>query len=429
MDFHFADMKKKWHGLVFFLLFAAYCSAQYQDRHCGTDQRLTERLATQPELKAFLQNQEIALQEHIRHFTQRAGDRQLQVSIPVVVHILWQEDDQNLAEEIINVQIEELNQDFQQRNEDRVEVPQDFAASVANVGFEFCLASVDPNGQVTNGITRTATTVDCIGDIGNTKLGGKPRLFYTDLGGIDAWDTEHYLNIWVAPTCNAFLGTASFPETIPKEEDGVVIESLYFGVRSANSISFPFHLGKTTTHEVGHYFNLKHIWGERGCEVDDLVADTPQQEEEYRGCPIHPFSSCGSPDMFMNFMNYTDDECLLFFTKGQQARMLASLHQSRAGLLENLPCIPNTSAPLATITFFPNPTRDCIHLFLSGDRSATYLWYLYETSGKLVDHGRSHPQTLERINLQGLASGIYFLTTQFDGDIQTHKILVLPESF
>ena len=419
-------MQKK--HLLLFLIFISlsdFLPAQQSPLHCGSTHLLEERKKENPDLAKQILQLETQLQEQMG----KAQFRERNAIIPVVVHVVWVEQADNISDEVIQSQIDALNRDFQRRNENRLRVPEDFAPLMANIGFEFCLAGSAPDGTLSSGITRTQSILSCIGNTGSVKVDGKPRLFYTALGGADAWDTEHYLNIWVAPNCDAFLGSSSFPGIGPAEEDGVSIDPQYLGVFPENSAAFPFHLGKTLTHEVGHYFNLQHTWGSSGCDTDDLVADTPAQEKAYQGCPIHPSSTCDSPDMFMNFMNYVDDECLMFFTQGQKERMLATLAGPRAGLLDNDFCNPKVVTLTPPLSIYPNPARDCIHVVLKEDQTEVYEVLLYDAAGKIVAQQEGVGGIAERINTHFLASGIYFIQAKMGGSIYTGKVLVLPEAF
>src|SRR5205085_7351896 len=138
---------------------------------------------------------------------------------------------------------------------------------------------------------------------------------YTANGGHDAWNRDQYLNIWVCDLSGK-IGYAQFPGG-PAATDGVVIDYQAFGTLGTASI--PFHLGRTATHEIGHWLNLRHIWGDANCG-DDLVADTPTQQTDNGGCPSFPHVTCSNGpngDMFMNYMDYVNDNCMNMFTAGQ----------------------------------------------------------------------------------------------------------------
>ena len=243
-------------------------------------------------------------------------------------------------EQIIS-QIDVLNQDYQALNAEIPSIPAVFQPLIADIELEFCLAAVDPDGNQTTGITRKFTN----NPVG---IGGITAIHYSVLGGQDAWDTERYLNIWVAKFAGGIGGISSFPGIGPPEEDGVEVNYLQFGNINVDP---PYHLGRTLTHEIGHYFNLEHPWGPSitDCCEDDFVADTPESCETYIGqCPTHPAVSCSIPDIFMDFMFYSDDDCMGMFTNGQKMRMLATLNTLRQGLLENDVCeyVPTTEADI-----------------------------------------------------------------------------------
>ncbi|MCB0666289.1 MAG: hypothetical protein KDC80_10720, partial [Saprospiraceae bacterium] len=193
--------------------------------------------------------------------------------------------------------------------------------TVSNSQIQFCLASNNPNGQNTNGITRYATNQN----FDNNEI---------SLKRTTRWDPKRYLNIWVAPDIEG-LGYAYLPSPndLPSpDEDGVVILTEAFGGPNSGAIA-PFNLGRTLTHEVGHYLGLDHIWGD-GCQVDDGISDTPNQREENYDCPSHPSPSCGNNgDMFMNYMDYVNDNCMNAFSTGQVSYMRSILGSSRAQLV------------------------------------------------------------------------------------------------
>ncbi|MEL6941889.1 MAG: M43 family zinc metalloprotease, partial [Bacteroidota bacterium] len=241
------------------------------------------------------------------------------VEIPVVVHVLYNDkEDTNISDDLIYSQIEVLNQDFRRLNQDTINTPEIFQSVAGDIGIQFCLANVDPNGFATNGITRTFTNI--------SSFAADDKMKFDDLGGKTAWNSKYYLNIWVCDLSNGTLGYAQFPGG-PVETDGLVIDYANFGVFESDDI--PYNRGRTTTHEVGHWLNLKHIWGDGDCEVDDFVEDTPSAAHpNYANgeCSFPLINSCVEtsndlPDMFQNYMDYSADNCMNLFTKGQSVRM------------------------------------------------------------------------------------------------------------
>ncbi len=252
--------------------------------------------------------------------------------IPVVVHVVWRTNTQNITDDQIKSQITVLNQDFRKKNPDIASVPGVFQPLVDDARIEFELASVDPTGNPTNGITRTKTTVNGFSDDDAVKSAAS--------GGADPWPADKYLNIWVCQLSGGLLGYAQFPGG-PANTDGVVILHSAFG--TMGTAAAPFNLGRTATHEIGHWLNLRHIWGDdgTGCSGSDFVADTPNQGGPNYSKPLFPSVSCGnSPngDMFMNYMDYVDDDAMFMFTTGQVARMQAALDSTRSSIGTAIPC-------------------------------------------------------------------------------------------
>ena len=254
-------------------------------------------------------------------------------TIPVVVHVVYNTSTQNISNAQIQSQIDVLNDDFRRMNNDAVNTPSTFVGVAADAEIEFCLASVDPSGNATTGIIRKSTSVSSFNTNDNMK--------FNSSGGSSAWPSSDYLNIWVCRLSGGVLGYAQFPGG-SSSTDGVVIDYRYFG--TTGTVSSPFDEGRTTTHEVGHWLNLYHIWGDAFCG-NDYVNDTPQHSGPHYGCPNHPNSSCGSVDMFMNYMDYSDDDCMNLFTTGQKNRMRAlfSGGGARASILSSNGCGNGTS--------------------------------------------------------------------------------------
>ncbi len=253
--------------------------------------------------------------------------------ITVVVHVVH--NPASPAEKIsvtqVNSQIAVLNRDYRARNPDKRKTPAVFGGLVADPMIQFALATQDPAGNATTGITFTATAKNDFSDRGNlVKFKAK--------GGINAWNTRKYLNIWVCTLedtpAGQLLGYAQFPGG-PVQTDGVVILNTAFGTTGTAAV--PFKLGRTATHEIGHFLNLRHIWGDTpDCSGSDLVADTPNAEDSNTGKPTFPHVSCNNGpngDMFMNYMDYTDDDSMFMFTPGQVARMHTTLDGPRKDLV------------------------------------------------------------------------------------------------
>jgi len=244
------------------------------------------------------------------------------VSIPVVVHVVYNTSRENISATQIKSQIKVLNKDYRAKNMDRSKVPPVWTGLVTDVGVQFALATKDPNGKLTNGITRTKTT--------RTSFDTDDSVKSSATGGRNPWTTSKYLNIWVCTLANGILGYAQFPGG-PKKTDGVVILNIAFG--TTGTAAAPFNLGRTTTHEVGHWLNLRHIWGDtEDCSGSDFVADTPNAAGPNYGKPTFPHISCHNGpngDMFMNYMDYVDDDAMFMFTTQQVARMQTALNGPR----------------------------------------------------------------------------------------------------
>lgn len=298
---------------VLFSLFFAWNLAYSQQRTCASHDVHNALLASDPDYVAKRAAIEAQIDRYIQHPVKQRGIK----TIPVVVHVIYRTANENISDAQILSQIDILNKDFRKLNTDWTNTPAPFINSVADCGVQFCLAQVDPNGNPTTGIVRVPTTV--------TTFTANDAVKYTAQGGDDAWDRNKYLNIWV---CNmmGYLGYASFPGS-PAAVDGVVVQHSAFG--TGGNTMWPYNLGRTATHEIGHWMNLFHIWGDdgTGCLGSDRVDDTPNQAGYNSACPTYPKVSCNNGpngDMFMNFMDYTNDACMYMFTAGQKLRIDAT---------------------------------------------------------------------------------------------------------
>lgn len=271
-------------------------------RICASQEVLERQLEENPELAAKM--------SQIESFTENAvlSNKLVdgKIVIPVVVNVLYKTTAQNISLTQIQSQIDVLNKDFNALNSDFNQVPTLFAGVKANVGISFVLDQV----------IRKATT--------KTSWGTRDAIKKTKQGGLDPTSPTTKLNLWVGTIGGGILGYAQFPGG-SSATDGVVIDPLYFGVTSNSGSAYPYNLGRTATHEVGHWLNLRHIWGDATCG-NDLVADTPSHNTANYGVPTYPhYSTCsGTPvEMTMNYMDYTDDRGMYMFSNGQKSRINA----------------------------------------------------------------------------------------------------------
>ncbi len=294
------------------LVFFASGSLMAQKRNCASMENLEFRKANDPALTKRMQDIEQFTSQKIQELSTQKIVGNV-ITIPVVVHVLYRNATENISVAQIQSQLDVLNEDFRRTNLDADNV----WSQAADTQIEFCLVTVDPNGNATTGITRKSTT--------RRNWGTNDDMKSTATGGVNPWDTSQYLNMWVVPQMlrsngDTILGYAQFPGGAAAT-DGCVMSYNYFGRTGA--VSAPFDGGRTTTHEIGHYLNLRHIWGDSNCG-NDFVSDTPTHQTSNSGCPAGR-TSCGSVDMYQNYMDYSNDVCMNLFTTGQKNRMRAVL--------------------------------------------------------------------------------------------------------
>jgi hypothetical protein len=333
------------------------------------------------------------------------------INIPVVVHIIYNTAQQNISEAQVASQIEVLNKDYSATNDDRKNIPSYYASLAGAAGFKFQLASVDPSGYLTTGIVRKQTSIKIFGT--------DDRIKNSAIGGDDAWDRNKYLNIWVGNLAGGLLGYTSTVGCAP-EKDGVVIQYTAFGTFAG--VSAPFNLGRTTTHEVGHWLNLIHIWGDAYCG-DDQVDDTPKQRASNRGMPTGEKFTCditGHGDMYMNFMDLTDDAGMFMFTQGQCKRMralfdnggqrhiiLSSNALAGTGITKTIET-PVIAEATKVINAFPNPAQSSITIDVNSDTEAATTITIYNYIGQPVVT-RMITGSRITINISSLKAGVYFI--------------------
>jgi PKD repeat protein len=319
--------------LLILLFFIFSCSSAFaQKAKC-----LTEILHQEAMLKdSVYRNNRLRIQREMTSYakTNLFSYKYSQTRIiPVVFHVIHTDGDENISLAQIQDQINILNTDYRRRNKDTVNTPGPFRNVAIDTDIEFRLAQKDPNGQCTQGVVRIYSP-----------LTNNARDNVKDLS---SWPSDRYLNIWTVKSIintsgpGTVLGYAQFPGGKIANYDGVVLRSDVIGsIGSAASSFGASEGGRTATHEVGHWLNLYHTWGDKsGCQGTDEVSDTPPQETASSGCPNFPFTDACSPTgsgiMFMNYMDYTDGNCLNLFTAGQKVRMDYTLANLRSSVVDS----------------------------------------------------------------------------------------------
>lgn len=397
-------------GLLLFSVFEL--SAQ---RECATQQYLKYLLGADAQTARNIRDVEIFTQ---RMSTQGTGSAnrlaaEYIIRIPVVVHVLYNTTAQNISDAQVKSQIDALNRDFRRLNADSVNTPLPFKSLAADVQIEFALATADPKGRATTGIVRKATGV--------TYWQMDDKIKYSEQGGDNAWDSRYYLNIWVGNT-RSLLGYSSVIGA-PADKDGIVINTSAFGTLN---MSGAYDNGRTAVHEAGHWLGLKHIWGDALCG-DDGIYDTPTQSGFTTSCPTGiRTSSCGSNpagDMYMNYMDFTNDACLNLFTTGQKEHMRSLFEDGapRYSLLlskglnspwteESLPeeAIPVVIAP-AQLKLYPNPTSS--ELVLDFEYDASWIGKevkILNMNGVVIGIVLVSSKT-QKVPLSTFTPGVYFI--------------------
>jgi hypothetical protein len=351
------------------------------------------------------------------------------ITIPVVVHIIYNNAVQNISDAQVMSQIKVLNEDFRRLNTDASQTPDAFKSNAADCRIMFCLAQVNPRGAAQKGIVRKFTN--------RTSFSVDDDMKFSAAGGDDAWDTKKYLNIWVCNMQSNSIGYATPPNS-EADRDGVVIQYDCFG--NVGTVRAPFNKGRTATHEIAHWMGISHIWGDNSCGSDG-VDDTPRQSNYNSNCPSFPKLSSCSPnangDMFMNFMDYTNDACMNMFTVGQKHRMRSMFSGTghRNSFLNSYACdsslataaaLPTQTTveekPMPSVVIYPNPVQQHLQLLsVNGYELMGKSVAVYNQSGVLMI-SRTLNSSGDKIDVSSLKQGVYVVKI---GDNSDRKVLKL----
>lgn len=359
-------------------------------------------------------------------------------TLPTIVHVIHNGEavgsGRNISQTQINSQFDVLNEDYNKLNADFTTVcPSVFQPVAADCDINFCKALRDPNG-----VTLAEPGIRRINRTTNGWNAFPWSMSYIDntIKPATRWDPTRYFNVWVIDIGNSLLGYASFPvgstltclsglET--QNTSGVVCNYWCFG-RVGNVIA-PFNKGRTMTHEVGHWLGLRHIWGDSNCG-SDCVTDTPTQQTYNFGCPSFPTVTCNNGpngDMFVNYMDYTDDPCMVMFTTGQRTRIQTCMANGtyRAPLQNSTACNPTGLETYFTNEFslYPNPSSGSVFVSSAFIESGLNI-HVYNTMGEKILSMENPLKTDFEINLTGQAPGIYMIEFNSGDHSTTKKVMI-----
>lgn len=407
-----------------------------QSKKCATMTNLEKRMVQDPLLRQRMEESEIHTQKWISTNSDFKRTAQV-ITIPVVVHVLWNDSIQNVSDAQIQSQIDVLTKDFRFLNADTLDGMHPYRSRAADTRIEFCLATRDPNGNFTTGITRTQTSEVSWNAFDEDEA---DNIKSSANGGKDNWDPTQYLNMYIVKFDSVLLGFATFPEELATSPnlDGVVIRYEAFGTSGTAGLGgYEKNMGgRTATHEVGHWLNLRHIWGDDSCG-NDFVSDTESAEEANFGCPTFPHkasNSCGTGsdgEMFMNYMDYVDDKCMNMFTSGQGERMAAAITGPRSGLLTSLGCqtplsVENNSN-FNEISIYPNPNNGMFTIFMTEVSPKNINIKIENVLGKVVKEMNNISGTQIQVNLNNeFQPGAYFIRIDAgNNNVITKKIFII----
>ena len=406
---------------------------------CVSHEREVIRAEKNPDLRRDRVNTENAIQEYIKNNRSqlRVGADEI-IRIPVVVHVIHNQrnslvgglDNPNITDEQIRSQIAVLNEDYRRKantrgfNSDPVGV---------DTGIEFYLAEYDENGRSTTGITRNQYLAkDSFNPITDDDL----------LADIVYWPSDKYLNIWVCRLIGTYLGIAQFPSVEgvdglgTKNEsfartDGAIIDFRYFGRRSTANTSKIYDLGRTTTHEIGHWLGLIHTWGDAVCG-NDFCDDTPPAEgSNQTSFCIDKYSNCSgfrTRNMIENYMDYSPDSCMNIFTGDQLARMKAVLALSprRIKLIESAKLGRLDPSDNLLVDIYPNPVSTELNASVRFQNFQDFTYSVYDQHGNLLLSQKYTDVWSRRVTLDidKLNSGLYLFKVTTDKETVTKRFVI-----
>ena len=411
--------------LLFFI-----AESQLKER-CGSAEMIRQEMAANPayakKVEELLKNKGNYDRSNQKGKPENPGKppSQSSITIPVVVHVLWNTPAQNISDAQVQSQIDVLNEDFGATNSDYNNYDAGYGNVKGDLNIQFCLTQV---------IHKQTS---------HKSFGGNNNMKFTKKGGSDAVDPMHLLNIWVCDIGDKLLGFAYYPGASP-DIFGVVCHTNAFGRGAGYSLFTDYNLGRTATHEVGHSLGLAHIWGDANCG-NDLVDDTPLHNGPNFGCPEQGLrSTCvGTPVMMtMNYMDYTDDRCMYFFTDGQASRATFFIDSDpQLNSIVSSACTSQNRTPIttisandllpgrigkSTISLYPSITTGRISLEIENPQTGKAEINIYNQAGAFMMKQQIFisGKIVSQLDVSKLKNGIYYFELNQGGVKQTQKFIV-----
>lgn len=427
---------------AFLLSCSAWAQHVHTDHHCGVIDAVNARDLQYPGYEAAVENMYSEMLAVAADKRARNEARQMVYTVPVVVHIVHTDAASNIPDSVIYSQMDVLNEDYRRTNADAALTRPDFVPVAGDAMIEFELATLDPAGNPTNGITRTAGSP---GFLGFSSSVFDNAVKHTADGGKDAWDTDKYLNIWVCDLSFPGIGPAVLGYAFPPSglsnwpagseapnsfDEGVVVHYQVFGRNNPTNTGAPLDIinrGRTTTHEVGHFLGLRHVWGDGDCTEDDGIADTPGADDNAAQVCDWTKNTCVDapvdfPDQIENFMDYAADSCMNMFTQQQIDIMRSVLEGPRAPLI-GLTSSSSSVQSLAS-SIFPNPASNQLTVTLQDVSTADVI--ITNTVGQTV-LSQELTSNQEVLDVSDLTSGLYFIRLQSGDAVSTQRIMISQE--
>lgn len=398
----------------------------FAQRTCASYEHLQAQIKSDPAFARKVKESEISFDSYIRQSQTQKG-KPTTLTIPVVVHVVYNSPAQNISDAQVQSQIDVLNEDYTAKNKDYNNYDAGYGGVKGDADVKFCLVQ-----------TRHVST--------NRKLfGTDDGVKKTRQGGDDAVDPMHTLNVWVCNLGQSLLGYAQFPGG-PPETFGIVILYTAFGRGSQYNLLAAYNLGRSATHEIGHCLGLRHIWGDATCG-NDFVDDTPLHDSPNFGCPPegHRSLCTGTPlEMWMNYMDYTDDRCMYFLTDGQVSRadyfidtdpqLQSIVSSSCTTITTNTTFVSSTNTgsssfrtAMGEFAVYPSVTNSIVNIEFTGINNGAVEVDIYSTVGALVMRQRlavAEGMNTKTMDLARLQNGVYILQLNQGSTKSIAKLIV-----